>query len=793
MPIIDDPDDLSQGLLTAVADAVFASASGAAVDITSAGGNLPTLGVGEYFEVRDHSNANNNGLYIVDTVNTVNEDYSVTKQHTPNPANAGSEAINTYGETGAGTEKSVFFNTEDRTIWLLEQGNLDTDGVVEQAFYSFSKEEWKADTLLIAFDFPMVPITNEQFEFIKDWEINSDAMRKLVRTGGWREYDVDGNVKREFTGIVTLGTFEDSVNDFAYYQSGNDPEDVTGAATTTFSFAGPVNEAIKVFEETIGPTASLNFNANNQLTRSAGSWITDGYRVGGSVTIRDAEDAQNIGTFEITALSATVITVSGTPFQTNADDDTAVVAFNNRSAIKLFLRVRDGDTNGKSFAQQTLADIGVTTLTYQAYRFPISNAADLKIEETDANIAANSPYTQIVVRYFDQAYNREVDSATNRNFGIVIDVGTHSGVDGSAPGAGSVLTTAEGGMGVNAYAGGELRIHEGTDENTVFPIVSNTATTITVTGTLAAATDVSFTAQRATPVVATAEEIYEKVQYLLRQSADIDTTDQVVCGETADELLDFIGDTLKCGLSTPTNSNGGGSGVIIEGFDSNDTNRLTFVDNLGVERTYPFVAAGSISFNDNLVNDGAAEYWMFYQYTERFTNTGFGLSSASGFTATLDSSVTNLTTELASGDYINLTGFTNPDLDGIYVLTGAPAGAGPYTAAVRRVDGTTLVNEAAAASVSLDKNPINSPDAIIVQDNTDVDITGTIVSSPVSFDFDYDGNVQGGRTAGTDAVITIRAIGLESAQFVETTGTITRAVGLAFSVVAALERNYSNL
>jgi hypothetical protein len=52
--------------------------------------------------------------------------------------------------------------------------------------------------------------------------------------------------------------------------------------------------------------------------------------------------------------------------------------------------------------------------------------------------------------------------------------------------------------------------------------------------------------------------------------------------------------------------------------------------------------------------------------------------------------------------------------------------------------------------------------------------------------------VQGGRTAATDAAITIRAIGYETAQFVETTGTITRATGLSYSVVAGLERNYSN-
>jgi len=55
-----------------------------------------------------------------------------------------------------------------------------------------------------------------------------------------------------------------------------------------------------------------------------------------------------------------------------------------------------------------------------------------------------------------------------------------------------------------------------------------------------------------------------------------------------------------------------------------------------------------------------------------------------------------------------------------------------------------------------------------------------------------DGNDQGGRTAGTDADVTIVAIGLDSAQYVLTSGTITRATGQSFSLVAALERNYAN-
>lgn len=792
MALITDPDFLNQGASTAVGDMVFASSSGANTTITSAGNALPALASSAYFEVRDHSVVGNNGLYQVTTVNSSTASYTCAKITGANPTNASSEAATTLGSTG--TPKSVFFDTSLKDIMLIEQGSLSTDGVTLQALYSFIKEEWKNDSTLIPFAFPMVAITPEQFEFIEGWEPYDNNTRKLIRTGGWREYDINDNLVREWTGIITLGTFEDSVNDQAYYQVGNDPTDTSAAIS--FTFNGPVNEPIPVFAEILGPNASLNFNSSSQLTRGSGSWITDGLRVGSKVTIRNAEDAGNNGTFTITALSATVITVSGTPFTTNGDDDNAVVAYNHRSAIKLFLRVRDGDTNGKTYAQSKLSDIGVTTVDNKVFRFPLTNATDLKIAEDDTDIGANSPYTQILVRYFDQAYTKDVDSATDRSFGIVIDVGTHSGVDGSCSSGGSTFTTSEGGINTsgNPYAGGTLTIHEGANAG-VYTISGNpTGTSVSITTTFPnTVSNQSFTLQRGTPVVATAEQIYEKVQYLLRQASDIDVTDQVVTGKTADALLTFVGDTLKAGVSIPTNPNGGGSGVIIEGFDSNDTNRLVFVDNLGTERTYPFVSAGTISFNTNLETDGDGYYWMFYQYTERFTNTGFSIGSASGSSATISSTTTNLTTELASGDYIALSGFANAANNGIWLLTGSPAGSGPYTVTATKVNGATVVNETAGPSISLDKNPINSPDAIIVQDNNDVNISGAISSSSVAFTFDYDGNVQGGRTAGTDAAVLIRAIGLDTAQFVETTGTITRATGLSFSVVSGLERNYANI
>jgi hypothetical protein len=797
VPLIVDPDDLSQGTSTAVPDAVWGTPSGATVTITSAGSNLPALATGEFFEVRDHSNALNNGLYQASGAPTT---ASVTADKVSSPATpaaAGSEAVTILGTTGATTAKSVFFDVDNRKIRLLDQGKLSTDGVTHQALYSFSKEEWKNDNVLNPYDFPFVPVTPEQFEWVDDWEPNSTPTVKRVRTGGWRELKANGVLKREYVGVISLGTFEDSAADLAYYQQGNDPTDT--AAATNFTFAGPLNEAIESYNliTPADPTTGFAITGNNTITRNdGGNWITQGYRKGGQISIITAEDTGNNGTFEIASVTSTVITVVSTPLTNNGADTTMQAARNFRNRLKLFLRIRDADPNGKTFSQSDLPAIGVTALTNQAYRFPLSNVTDLKIAATDATIAASSPYTQILVRYFDQAFSRPVDSATPRNFGIVIDVGTHSGVDGATSGAGSTLTSAEGGITGANYTDGVLVIHEGADAGTYTISGTPTATVVTITTTFpTGASNSSFTLQRAAPIVATAEQIYEKVQYLLRQAADIDTTDQTVTGRTGDGLLAFVGDTLKSGTAFPSNPNGGGSGVIIEGFSANDTNRLVFVDNSipGIERTYPFVAAGTINWNLNLQNDTQGTYWMFYEYTERFTNTGFSLTGASGSNATLNSATTNLVAELANGDYIRLAGWAAEANNGIWQLTGAPGGGGPWTAAIRKVDNATVANESAGPSISLDKKPIGSPQALLVKKVNSSDITGsTFGASSATFDFDYDGNVQGGRTAGTDAAIILRAIGFTAAQYVEATGTIIRAVGLSFTMVSPLERNYSN-
>jgi len=213
----------------------------------------------------------------------------------------------------------------------------------------------------------------------------------------------------------------------------------------------------------------------------------------------------------------------------------------------------------------------------------------------------------------------------------------------------------------------------------------------------------------------TKQEIYEFVQYSLRQASNIDTLGNIptgVTGSVAEELLEFVGSNLKTKLQSDVGGTGAG-GVHISDFRAADTNDLTFVDDNGDEQTFPFVAAGQLIFNTNLQNDAAAIYKLFFTNDDAGDNTG---------------------------------------------------------------------------------RDFGTQNAIIINKNDGSPITGSVATSAsVDFDYDFDGNIQRGNgSSGSIVPFTGVALGLGTAQYVVTTGNITRATSNPINFVAALERNYLN-
>jgi hypothetical protein len=139
MALIIDPDDLSQGAITTPTDAVWGTPTGREVAITSTA-LLPDLDANVYFEVRDHPDAENNGLYRVNETNPTTSLITAFKISGVAPiADAVGRTVRIFGTTA--TAKNVHFDTDARDVYLLEQGLLDGDGVTMQALYSFVKED----------------------------------------------------------------------------------------------------------------------------------------------------------------------------------------------------------------------------------------------------------------------------------------------------------------------------------------------------------------------------------------------------------------------------------------------------------------------------------------------------------------------------------------------------------------------------------------------------------------------------------------------------------------------------
>ncbi len=812
MALITDPDNLSQGTLNTVSDLSFSSAGVGAANrvIINGAATLPALADNEWFEIRGANTPGNDGLYRVNDAAPDTSNITVDKFTGPNPVNDSASSTNLLGTTGAASAKSVMFDTAGLKIYLLEQGNLSADGVTMLALHSFAKEEWKAtdNYLMSRADFPITGISFNAGEwqlgvdpagnysgwaFADDITAETQVTRKLVRNAAWDEIDANGVTQRKFFNVTTIptsGAFEDAA-DQAYYFFGTDNTD-TGAAVD-YQYTGEVNEAVQYYGEVGDLTGdSPSFATTSTITRTTGSFVTDGFIVGGQVRV--ANSTSNDGTFVLTGVAALTLTVSGTPLTVEAWG-TSTIAYDQSNSFTTALRIRDADTNGKTFGEANLTAAGEPAIVSKIVRFALSNATDLKISELDANIT-NSPYSEVRIRYLPAAYNREVDSVTKRDFGIVVDCGTYSASNGAS--ATTTLFTSAGlvlgvGEALADYAGGSLIIHEGTDQGTHTisgtPVDNAGTLEITLTAALTATeSNLSFTMQRATPLNVDYVDVFEKVQYQLRQASDINENGTtVVVGKTAGRLMVFEGETLRCGTFAPTNPAGGGSGVIIEGFDTNNTNNLAFVDNGLTPRSFPFVAAGTLNFSQNLVDDTDGEYWLFYEYTKRTTNADIDVVAPSGDSYTL----TGTLPDMAVNDYIKISGFAQAENNGLFIVEVETTPSANYD--VRKVDGTNVGTVETDQTVSIDENPFPSPDAILVNNNSGSPIAGAVSSTSIAFDYDYVNNVQGGRTADTNALVRLVAAGLESAQVaVSPVLTISKATGLSFAVTAAQERNYSN-
>ena len=283
------------------------------------------------------------------------------------------------------------------------------DGVDGDAMHSFWKEEWitRAAGLgnavdLNRFTFPWfaVPVTVGQYIMggingaaASAWRFADDngapaganlegLPRELLRNVGWQERNVSDVVLREYANYTTTVGGVDADTQVTFQQG-----DETGDPAN-FRLLGPVNQAVLTFGPDVGPdTVATGFEfAATTITRNdGGSWITDNYRRGDFVTVRDAEDVGNNGSHgPITGVTAGVLTIGSAAFTVNADDTTAIFQVDHRRYTRLRGRKK---TRTYSEAGHEDTQIGTSLILPQTNGFPISHIPDPAITLDDGVVS----------------------------------------------------------------------------------------------------------------------------------------------------------------------------------------------------------------------------------------------------------------------------------------------------------------------------------------------------------------------------------------------------------------------
>jgi hypothetical protein len=780
---------------------VFAVPGAASADATvsSSGNELPDLSLGDFFEIRNDNNTQNNGLFQVTAVTTPNNTLQVNKVSGAAPVVASSQSITTLGTTA--NSKNIFYDTAALGIYLVEQNGLSSDGVTGQAIYSHAKDTWKDDSFIIAnAPFPLVTIDADagKFEIGTDgtnnngftWVDNTTyaiRTRKLVRNGGWNERDSNGNVISRYFGAITLGAFEDPTGDTAYYQFG---DNTTVNDTVDFDFAGPVNEAVQFFNE-IGTPASLDFASTSTITRSTGSFIDDGFKEGGQVTVRNATGATNNGTFLLDAVSATTLVVSGTPL-TAVPEEGAILAVDNDNGVTLRLRIRDNDPNGKTFAQANLASAGRTLLSNFIFSFPLANATDLDISATDTTIDTTAPYTGMSITYYASPQSRAGLVGGSFNFGIIIDGnnGTNqevyefvqrqlrktTDIDNDSDTA--IGRTMDGLM---RFVGDQLQVGS-TDGGLTFPTNPDGGGSGVYIDNLNAtsANDVIFydnngTARANPETIAVTIDFNSTIiddtvaEFDLFYDRTIRTTvaDLVVSGDTTDYILS-TGNNLPSTATTTVAVNkyirlGGLTG------DDSDMNGVYQISAINTDTsewevvrydsgTIVTTTSASVTVDENCIDTPDAIIVHTNITTTPVTDIAFIAPNNINASGSTDLSIFN------SGDIIEVEGSASND--GFYSVTASSASSLSVE--------ETVSAEGTGATVTI------------------TEIVSGIANADYVFSYDFDGNVQGGRTVSTTTFVKAKAVGQSGSQYAESTvQQIQTGTPLTIPVVGQVERNYA--
>jgi len=208
------------------------------------------------------------------------------------------------------------------------------------------------------------------------------------------------------------------------------------------------------------------------------------------------------------------------------------------------------------------------------------------------NTYATSQLSDIgVTSLASQVYRFPLTDADDSKIGVL-----DTGIDANSDGTADVAPYT--GMSITWYAAAQARTINGVSRN--FHVVINGNS-----GTL--------------------QQIYEYVQWELRQNSDIDAGAGTKIGKLTNELLYFVGGDLYTRLDST-------GGVYVDNYLAADTNLIHFTDDTATIRNNARTAALILNFGTNLQGDASAIYRVFFTNDDAGDNTGRDYGTASAIT-----------------------------------------------------------------------------------------------------------------------------------------------------------------
>jgi len=465
------------------------------------------------------------------------------------------------------------------------------------------------------------------------------------------------------------------------------------------------------------------------ITRTCGSWISDGFVERRNITVAASEDAVNNNVYRATGVTALVLTID------KCFED-ACMAIDSATAP---------DTTA-TFAQigtDNDAEVAAVTLPAKAC-----------IGESDYWIlnSANDERKYHVWYTLTATCACQVEPVVDLSTGIRVVVACDTTACQVATRTHTSLTSLVSGLTKNTH---------------LFDFTAAVcAAVVTVTNRAVGRTTDAANASGTSGLTG--------LSVCVTTQGDLATT----VGETADELLSFVG----CCLVTST-------GVFVERVIAACTNCTTHTDVCGVGRQFAFVSTGVLAFNSNLVCDGAAKYFMYYTCTPGQAATALCVTfSACPDTLVRTAGTWDGTCCIVVDDVVTV---TNSSCNNANFRVVAICGA-TLTVCNSVVAEACNAVCVAVANLAFGSCRATLVDDNLAANITGT-ITGCCAPCACfTFDYDNNTQGGRTAAPCNNPNVTVVAIGLCSAQYVVVTSSIARTKTNTISVVAALERNFNN-